>query len=195
MPLKSVAYCACSFLLFLKNFFYVCNISGTSFVLKVKGERTMDSYRAKEKIETVLREHADMIYRIAYQNTRSRADADDIFQEVCLCLVTKNAPLDDENHLKSWLIRVTLNQCKNLHKSAWHSRTEGLSDNILYEQEDIHLLDEVRKLPPNHRNAVYLYYYEGFSVAEIAELMGTKPNTVSSWLLRGRKKLKQFLSE
>ena len=155
----------------------------------------MSQFSAEERLETVIRQHADMIYRIAYQNTQSQADADDIFQEVCLSLLTKNPPLDDEAHLKHWLIRVTLNKCKNLHLSAWRRHTETLSDNILYENEDVRLLDEIRRLPKNHRNAVYLHYFEGYSAAEIAQLLGTKPNTVLSWLARGRKKLKEYLSD
>ena len=74
----------------------------------------------KNKIEQVIVKYADMIFRIAYQNLKSKADAEDIFQEVCVTLLTKNPPLDDEKHLKYWLIRVTINKCNNFHKSFWH---------------------------------------------------------------------------
>lgn len=155
----------------------------------------MNTLRAKQQLEEIVRRYADMIYRIAYQNTKSKADADDIFQEVCLTLLTKDAPLDDEAHLKHFLIRVTLNKCKNLHRSAWYSRTEPLDDNILCDSGERRLLDELRRLPPNYRNALYLHYYEGYTTAEIAEMMGAKQNTVLSWLARGRKRLKHFLTE
>ena len=76
----------------------------------------------KNKIEQVIVKYADMIFRIAYQNLKSKADAEDIFQEVCVTLLTKNPPLDDEKHLKYWLIRVTINKCNNFHKSFWHNK-------------------------------------------------------------------------
>ena len=78
----------------------------------------------KEKAEEVLKQYADMIYRIAFQNLRNTADAEDIFQEVCIALLTKNAPLYDDVHIKRWLIRVTINKCNNFNKSVWQSRTE-----------------------------------------------------------------------
>ena len=80
----------------------------------------------KNKIEQVIVKYADMIFRIAYQNLKSKADAEDIFQEVCVTLLTKNPPLDDEKHLKYWLIRVTINKCNNFHKSFWHNKIESI---------------------------------------------------------------------
>lgn len=154
-----------------------------------------ESLHAKQRLEEVIRTYADMIYRLAYQNTKSRADADDIFQEVCLSLLTKNPPLDNPEHLKFWLVRVTLNKCSSLHASAWRRRTQALDETLVREDESREVLDAVMRLPQNYRNAVYLHYYEGYSVAEIGRLTGKSPNTVASWLMRGRKRLKGLLTD
>ena len=80
------------------------------------------------RIEAIIRQYADMIYRIAYQNTGCQADAEDILQEVSLMLVTKKAPLHDEEHLKHWLIRVTIHRCRDFKRRQKRTRTEPLED-------------------------------------------------------------------
>ncbi|MBQ7965278.1 MAG: sigma-70 family RNA polymerase sigma factor [Ruminococcus sp.] len=152
------------------------------------------SFSAKMQAERVIRQYADMIFRIALQNLKNKADAEDILQDVSLALLTKNAPLYDESHIKSWLIRVTLNKCKNFHKSAHRTKTEPLSDYVeLCAKEDQRLLEDVMGLPKNYRNTLYLFYYEGYSIDEIAKLLNKKPSTVGSWLHRARKKLKTII--
>lgn len=150
----------------------------------------------KEQAEQIIRQYADMIYRIAFQNLKNPADAEDIFQEVCLALLTKNAPLYDENHIKNWLIRVTINKCSNFHKSVWQSRTESISNHTeLIAPETSALMDELNALPKHYRNVIYLYYYEDYTIPEIAEILGKSKNTINSQLQRARKKLKKILEE
>jgi len=134
--------------------------------------------------------YMDTVYRVAVHNTRTTADAEDVTQEVFEKLITSGRQFRDEEHLKAWLIRVTLNRCKNLHRAQ--SRETGLLSDALYvpPPDSAGVLEEVRALPPNYRNAIYLHYYEGYSASEIAGLMGSGINTVLSWLSRGRKALK-----
>lgn len=150
----------------------------------------------KEKAEDIIRQHADMIYRIALQNLKNEADAQDIFQEVCLSLLTKNAPLYDDVHIKHWLIRVTINKCRNLRKSVWNTRTEPLKlDFSVNKEEDLSALELIFSLPINYRNVVYLYYFEQYTVPEISEILGKSKNTVNSQLQRARKKLREILED
>lgn len=150
----------------------------------------------KQQAELVLRAYADMIYRIALQNTGSVHDAEDILQDVALTLLTKDTPLYDENHIKPWLIRVTINKCTNLTKSACRRKTEPLEEyEHLKTPEDRRLWEDIRELPENYRNALYLFYYEGYSLVEIGKIMGRKPATIGSWLHRARKKLKDIILE
>lgn len=138
-----------------------------------------------------------MVFALAYHQTGSKSDADDIFQEVCLRLVRdKNAPLNDSRHLKAYLIRVTVNLCKDLHKSVWRKRTEPLEEHIGdISPESENILDELMKLKPFYRDVIYLYYYQEYSVKDIAGILGKKENTVSSALRRARLKLKDILEE
>lgn len=147
-----------------------------------------------EKTESVIRRYANMIYRIALHNLKNTADAEDILQDVCVALITQNPPVDDEYHLKFWLIRVTLNKCNSLHRSVWHSRRENIDDyHYLEAPEQKNVMEELWQLPKNYRNIIYLYYYESYTIPEIAKILGKSPNTVSSSLQRARKKLKNIL--
>ena len=156
-----------------------------------------DLMAKKEKAEQIIRKHADMIYRIALQNLKNEADAQDIFQEVCLSLLTKNTPLDDDVHLKHWLIRVTINKCNNFKKTLWQQKTEPL--NLYCERgekdEEIEAFELLYTLPTNYRNIVYLYYFEDYTVPEIAQILEENKNTVNSKLQRSRKKLRKILGE
>ncbi len=150
----------------------------------------------ENKAEQAILNYADMIYRIAFQNLKNRADAEDIFQEVCIAIITKNPPFDDEMHLKHWIIRTTINKCKNFHKSPWQSRTESINEHLeLFAPEQKTVMEEIWQLPENQRIVIYLYYYESYTIAEIAEILKKNKNTISSWLSRGRKKLKNILTE
>ena len=149
-----------------------------------------------EKIEEIIVKHADMIYRIALQNTKNRADAEDIVQEVCLSLLTADAPIGDEAYIKNWLIRVTVNKCKNFRKSFWNRNREPLSYTLPYLPNDgRELLDEILRLPKPYRNILYLHYYEGYGIREIADILNMKPNTVGSYLKRARDKLKKSMTQ
>lgn len=148
-----------------------------------------------EQIDAVVEAYADMILRIAYQNLKNKADAEDVMQEVLLRFM-KEEEFVDEGHLKAWLIRVTINLCKDTNKSAWNRKTEGFAQrNEPSHKDESQVLGELWDLPIPYRNVVYLYYYEEFTVPEIAKILKRKENTVSSWLTRARKKLKTILLE
>ncbi len=154
-------------------------------------------FNKNERAEQIMRQHADMIYRIALQNLKNEADAQDVFQEVCLSILTKNAPLDDDVHIKHWLIRVTINKCKNIKKSLWHQKTEPLNLDCERGGKDqrIDEFELLYTLPKSYRNIIYLYYFEEYTVPEIAQILGENKHTVNSRLQRSRKKLKKILEE
>ena len=155
----------------------------------------MDKFDA-EKTERIIRQHADMIYRIAVHNCQNAADAEDILQDVCIDLLTKCPCRDDPEHLKAWLIRVTINKCRSLHRLAWRRRSVPLDEcSELAQPEERGVMEEIRQLPETMRNVIYLYYYEDLTIAEVAEVLGMNPNTVSSTLQRARRKLKDLLEE
>ena len=138
------------------------------------------------------REHyMDTVYRLAVHNARSTADAEDVTQEVFEALLKHRQSFRDAEHLKAWLIRVTLNKCRSLHRLQRREAGELSTHLAAPPAPDSSVLDEVRALPEHYRSAIYLHYYEGYTAAEIGAMLRASPNTVLSWLSRGRKKLKE----
>ena len=150
----------------------------------------------KEQAEftELLQKYSSMLLRIAFSNVKNLQDAQDIAQEVFISVLTKRPQFDSEEHEKAWLIRVTINRCKNHVKSFWNRHTEGLSEDLSYlPKEETGVMQAVLALPQNYRNVIHLHYYEGYSINEIAELLHKKPATVGTWLARGRAALKKSL--
>ena len=144
--------------------------------------------------EQLVRAYGDMVYRLAYAQTRSRHDADDVFQEVFLRVVQRRPSFDSEAHEKAWLIRVTLNCLKSHWRAAWRRHDVPLDDRIPFPAPEDSALDEaLRRLAPKYRAAVHLYYYEGYSAEEIARMGGEKPSAVRTRLTRARAQLRDLL--
>lgn len=147
-----------------------------------------------EFIQSVLDQYSNMVYRLALSQTKNRADAEDVFQEVFLRLIRQKKPFQSEEHVKAWLIRVTVNCSRSLFASSWFQRTVPLDDSLQFEsKEDGVLFAAVQALPRKYRAVIHLYYYEGYSTDEIAGILSIKPATVRSQMARGRKLLKEQL--
>ena len=142
--------------------------------------------------------HLDMVYRIALNYFRVPADAEDAAQTVMLRLWQSDGDFADDDHLRYWLVRVTLNVCRDVSRSFWRRRTvslESCREPALDDSAHQRLYREVMALPAKYRLPLYLYYYEGYSVAEVGELLGLKPSTVQTRLARAREKLRGSLME
>ena len=160
---------------------------------------------ADDSLQQIIELYSPMVYRLALSLVKSKADADDIHQEVFVKYI-KNAPcFENAEHEKAWFIRVTTNLCKNLWKSAWKRRISFLSE---YEDEDrerflsqsVHeeprgIIEIVRTLPQKYRIVIHLFYYEQLSVEEIARILALKPSTVRTHLTRARQRLSELLKE
>ena len=147
--------------------------------------------------EQLVSVYGDMVYRLAYAQTRSRHDADDIFQEVFLQTVRKRPVFDSVEHEKAWLLRVAGNLCKNRLKYNRLRQTDELREELIAEQrEDLSFIwDAVQALPVLYREVIHLFYREGYSTREISQILGRKEATIRSDLSRGRGKLKELLKE
>lgn len=135
--------------------------------------------------------YADTVYRVAYHNTSSTVDAEDITQEVFLKLLKAPKLFKDSEHLKAWLIRVTINLCRDLLRKNRIRlvSSEEMKDNSVIDENPV--LEAVRALPEKYRNTIYLHYYEGYTAREIGKILGAKESTVLSWLARGREILRK----
>lgn len=152
----------------------------------------------KEQFVQQIRQYMDMIFRLAFNCLKSQADADDVTQTVLLRLYETEKVFDNEDYLKHWLVRVTLNECKKHWRSPWN-RTEEyenyVSTLVFDEPQYSDLFEAIMGLDTKYRIVIYLYYYEGYSIEEIAGLLRLPRGTVGTRLKRAREQLKQKLSE
>lgn len=149
-----------------------------------------------EIIAQDLDRYGDMILRLAYSYMKNIHDAEDVLQDVFVQLMRNIDIFESSEHKKSWLITVTRNLCKNKLKSSWFKKRDELVEMPYYDKyKDNDVLDTVMKLPLKYREVIHLFYYEDYSTAEIAEIIGKKESTVRSLLHRGRKILKDILRE
>lgn len=150
----------------------------------------------RAEAERLVNTYADLILRLSYTYLKSTHDAEDICQTVFLKLLTSGQAFDSPAHEKAWIIRATANACKDALRSAFRRRTvalEAVAETPAPAAPTGEVLEAVMALPENYRDAVYLYYYEGYSVREIAGLLGRSESAVSAHLSRGRQKLRMTL--
>lgn len=150
------------------------------------------------EVEAVMRQYSDMVYRVAYTQTNCVSDAEDIYQEVFLQYVKKHPVFTSEEHRKAWLLRVTINNCKKLWRSAWRRKTTltesvPVSSNIAPEHQ--FLLEALKQIPLKDRTVLHLFYYEDLPTQQIAQLLGRRESTVRTQLTRARQKLQSVLKE
>ena len=152
--------------------------------------------RTNAEIERVVNEYATMLLRVAYSQLNNRAEAEDTVQEVLLKYMEKAPNFQSEEPEKAWLLRVTVNHCKNHLASAWFRKRADLDEGIpALDNAELEVVSAVAALPAKYRAVVHLYYFEGYSTKEIAEILHSRPNTVSSRLSRARALLAKALKE
>jgi len=162
---------------------------------------------SKEEIEAVAEEvlntMGDAILRLAFSYLHNREDAEDILQETMIKLVTQMPVFENEKHRKAWLMTVAANLSKNRIEYNRVRDTAELNEELAgAEEEDKNVSDDlaavwkaVEQLPVNQREAIHLFYQEGYKTAEIAEITGRAEATIRSDLKRGRDRLKILLKE
>ena len=153
--------------------------------------------RSEEEAARAIERYGDMVRRLCLVHLKNPADTEDIFQNVFLKYVLSPVVFESPEHEKAWLIRVTINACRDLVKSFFRSRTvpleELLDQPAPLSEEHKEVLEAVLALPQKYRDAVYLHYYEGYTAAEIGKLLGKNTNTVYTLLTRAREQLRKTL--
>lgn len=157
----------------------------------------------KQLFETYFRAYYSLVYRIAFMQMKGHADAEDVAQEVFVRFLRYQPSFQNEEHEKAWFVRTTVNLCRDIIKSKWHSTTVSIDKvseqeknyfYLPYPQED-DTLWVVMELPEHYRDCLYFFYYEDYSIKEIAQLLNMPENTVKTNLKRGRELLKQVLEK
>ena len=152
----------------------------------------------KEEFTRFAEKYMDTIYRVAYSWTKNSDYANDVTQDVLIQLYKTTKEFESDAHLKNWLIRVTVNQCKMIFRSPWH-KVEDIgkyADSLGFEDEShLDLFQAVMNLDKKYRVPILLFYYVGYSTAEIASVLNIPEKTVSTRLFRAKAKLKDYLKE
>lgn len=154
-------------------------------------------------VSALYEKYANDVLRVSYFYLADRQQAEDVTQDVFIRLM-ENKPALKEGSEKSWLLKVALNRCRDLWRSAWVKRVlvgspilellpakDEVEDRMAKES----LMQSVNRLPPEIREVFLLFYYQGYSISEIAVLLEAPEGTISSRLSRGRRKLKTILGK
>ena len=151
----------------------------------------------RSAFQATVGQYQDIVYRVALHQFGVLQDAEDAVQEAFLRLYTEEKLFESGEHLRRWLIRVTLNVCRDTLKSPWRKRRVPLDtvpDQPVFDApEQGELYQAVMALPEKYRVTLYLFYYEELSTKEIAELLGLRQTAVTTRLSRGRELLKKRL--
>lgn len=151
-----------------------------------------------EQFTRLVRRYIDTVFRVALNYLRNPTDAEDITQTVFEKLLREKKDFESDDHVRNWLIRVTVNECRKLLRSPWR-KVEPIEDyltGVAFEDPvNSELYRSVMGLPKKYRMAIYLHYYEGYSTREIGQILRIPGNTVCSHLKRGRELLKLELQE
>ena len=145
--------------------------------------------------ERLVHAYSDLILRLSYTYLKSTQDGEDICQGVLLKPLTEGRTFDSPEHEKAWVVRTAINACKDELRSFRRKTVplEQVPEAAAPEPPQSDVLEAVTALPGKYREAIYLFYYEGYSVREIGELTGRSEAAVSAHLSRGRKKLRDML--
>ena len=152
----------------------------------------------EEQFTDLVNKYINTVFRVALNYLNNPADADDVAQITFEKLLREKKEFESDEHVRNWLIRVAVNECKKLLRSPWR-RAEPIEDyltGIVFDNPaQSELYRAVMSLPKKYRVAIYLHYYEGYSTQEIGQIMRIPKNTVCSHLKRGRELLKRELQE
>ena len=160
-----------------------------------EASRAADRAEINRQAERILDEHGNSVLRLAYSYLRNISDAEEVLQDTLLRFLKTAPTFESSAHEKAWLLRVAGNLSKNRIDYNKVRATDELSDTLKAEErEDLSFVwDAVQSLPVPFREVIHLFYYEGYSTAEISRMLDRKESTVRSDLRRGRLKLKEIL--
>ena len=154
--------------------------------------------RAGGELTEIIDRYQTTVYGLALAKTGSRADADDVFQEVFLAYFQSGKTFRDEEHRKAWLLRTTLNQCRRVTQSSWRKKTVPLTERedapvAFSTPEENGVWQALSGLEEGYRLPLYLFYFQGLSTREIARVLSLGEGAVRMRLSRGREQLRQAL--
>ena len=155
--------------------------------------------RSDIEVAQAIELHADTVKRLCMVYLKNNADVEDIFQTVFLKYALSDAAFESPEHASAWIVRVTINACKDLLRSVFRRRTVPLDQvtgwTEITDSAHREVLEAVLSLPEKYRVPIYLHYYEGYTAPEIGKLTHRNVNTVYTLLNRGKRMLKEEVLE
>ena len=142
--------------------------------------------------------YMDTVFRLAFSMLKSPADADDVTQNVLLSLYRTDYQFESDEHVRSWLMKVTVNECRKVWRRPFrrHENIDDYAETLAFENPSYRdLFEAIMQLDRDKRTVIVLYYIEGYSIKEIAEILNVPAATIGTRLARARAKLAQYLKE
>jgi len=142
--------------------------------------------------------YMDTVFRLAFSWLKSPADADDVTQNVLLRLYRTDYQFENDDHVRNWLMKVTVNECRKVWRRPFrsHENIDDYAETLAFEDSSYRdLFEAIMQLDRDKRTVIVLYYIEGYSIKEIAEILDVPAATIGTRLARARAKLAQYLKE
>lgn len=155
--------------------------------------------RSEQEVNEAVEQYADTVRRLCMIYLKNYADTEDIFQTVFLKYVLSSASFESPEHEKAWMIRVTINACKDMLRGFFRSRTVSIDELVeqasAIPEDHTEVLEAVLSLPQKYRDVIYLHYYEEYTAEQIGQILGKNVNTIYTNLARARQMLKERLGD
>ena len=153
----------------------------------------------KQPVQELMALYQNNLFIIAFNVCKNVEDAEDVVQDTFLQYHTSKKDFESEQHIRAWLIRVAINKAKNMNHTFWRQNKLSIEDYIetlTFETPDSeNLFETVMKLPEKYRIVIHLFYYEDYTIREIADILKLSESNIKVRLSRGRKLLKESLQE
>ncbi|MDO4260845.1 MAG: RNA polymerase sigma factor [Eubacteriales bacterium] len=153
----------------------------------------------KPSVEILVENYRSNLYAAAFNVCKNAQDAEDVVQDTFIQYISQKKDFESEQHIRAWLIRVAINKAKNKNNAFFRRNVlplEEYMETLTFESEESSdLFENVMKLPEKYRIVIHLFYYEDYSVNEIADILKVSPGNVKVRLSRGRRILRDALKE
>ena len=153
----------------------------------------------RQTIQELVERYQNSLYAVAFNVCKNQQDAEDAVQDTFLQYYNSKKEFESEQHIRAWLLRVVINKARNINRTFWKKNKCSLEDYIetltFPNSQSRDLFEEVMKLPDKYRIVIHLFYYEDYSVREIADILKLSESNVKVRLSRGRALLRDSLKE
>ena len=153
----------------------------------------------RQPVQELIERYQKNLYAAAFNICKNQMDAEDAVQETFVQYYTSRKEFENEQHIRAWLLRVVINKAKNINRTFWKKNRCSLEDYMetlsFPDSQSRDLFEEVMKLPEKYRIVIHLFYYEDYSIWEIASILKLSESNVKVRLSRGRTMLKNSLQE